>query len=72
VLLEELNLLQHVVPELREGLGVGQNKHHIYTVFEHNLRALQYTADQNYPLDVRLASLFHDIGKPRSKKGDGP
>lgn len=72
MLLEELNLLRNVLPELREGLGVGQNKHHIYTVFEHNVRALDYTVKQNYSLLVRLASLLHDVGKPRSKRGDGP
>jgi tRNA nucleotidyltransferase/poly(A) polymerase len=52
-LLEEMNLLQYVIPELREGLGVGQNKHHIYTVFEHNVRALEYTAKQGYSFDHR-------------------
>lgn len=72
ILLEELALLQYVLPELREGLGVGQNKHHIYSVFEHNVRALDYAAKQNYSLEVRVASLLHDVGKPRSKKGDGP
>jgi len=72
MLLEELNLLNYVLPELREGLGVGQNKHHIYTVFEHLIRALDYAAKQNYSLHVRLASLLHDVGKPRSKQGDGP
>jgi poly(A) polymerase/tRNA nucleotidyltransferase (CCA-adding enzyme) len=71
-LLEELNLLRYVLPELREGLGVGQNKHHIYTVFEHNVRALEYAATQNYSLEVRMASLLHDVGKPRVKHGDGP
>ncbi len=72
ILLEELDLLRHVIPELREGLGVSQNKHHIYSVFEHNVRALAYTVKQNYSLPIRLAALFHDIGKPRSKKGEGP
>ncbi|MEK7138113.1 MAG: HD domain-containing protein [Patescibacteria group bacterium] len=72
ILLEELNLLQYIVPELRAGLGCGQNKHHIYTVFEHNVRALDYTAKQNYSLLVRLASLLHDVGKPATKRGDGP
>lgn len=69
--MEALGLLQYVLPELRDGIGVGQNKHHIYTVFEHNLRALQYTADKNYSLEVRLAALLHDVGKPRTKAGDG-
>lgn len=72
VQMEHLGLLQYVLPELRDGIGVGQNKHHIYTVFEHNLRALQYTADKNYSLEVRLAALLHDVGKPKTKVGDGP
>lgn len=71
LLLEESGLLKYIVPELREGIGVGQNLHHIYTVWEHNTRTLKYTADKKYSLAVRLASLFHDIGKPRSKRGEG-
>jgi poly(A) polymerase/tRNA nucleotidyltransferase (CCA-adding enzyme) len=70
--LEELGLLRYVMPELREGIGVTQNKHHIYTVWEHNLRALDYAARKNYSLEVRLAALLHDIGKPRTKRGEGP
>ena len=72
ILLEELDLLRYVLPELREGLGVGQNKHHIYSVFEHDVRSLDYTAKQNYSLAVRMAALLHDVGKPRAKVGDGP
>ncbi|MEK7181015.1 MAG: CCA tRNA nucleotidyltransferase [Patescibacteria group bacterium] len=72
IMLEELNLLKNIVPELREGLGCGQNKHHIYTVFEHNIRALDYAAQKDYSLLVRMASLLHDVGKPKSKRGDGP
>ncbi len=72
LMLEDLNLLQYVLPELRAGLGVGQNKHHIFTVFEHNVRALDYAAGQNYSLEVRLASLLHDVGKPQTKQGEGP
>jgi len=71
LLLEELGLLRYVMPELREGIGVGQNKHHIYTVFEHNVRALDYAAGKNYELHVRMAALLHDVGKPRTKSGDG-
>ena len=71
-LLEESGLLKYIMPELREGVGVGQNKHHIYTVFEHSLRSLDYAAKNNYSLEIRLAALFHDIGKPKTKKGEGP
>lgn len=71
-LLEESGLLKYVMPELKEGVGIGQNKHHIYTVFEHSLRSLDYAAKNNYSLEIRLAALFHDIGKPKTKKGEGP
>lgn len=71
-LLREVGLLQHIVPELEEGIGSTQNKHHIYTSWEHNMRALDYAAKQSWPLAVRIASLFHDIAKPRSKAGEGP
>ncbi|MBI3046294.1 MAG: HD domain-containing protein [Candidatus Harrisonbacteria bacterium] len=70
--MQELGLLKIVLPELEEGVGVGQNKHHIYTVFEHNVRALEYAAKQNYDLTVRIASLLHDVGKPATKYGEGP
>lgn len=70
--LENLGLLENIIPELREGIAVGQNKHHIYTVWEHNLRALDYSAREGASLEVRLASLLHDVGKPKSKAGDGP
>lgn len=71
LLLEETNLMQYIIPELREGIGVGQNLHHTYTVWEHNTRALKYAVDKKYSLVVRLSTLFHDIGKPRTKRGGG-
>ncbi|MDP1688751.1 MAG: HD domain-containing protein [bacterium] len=71
-ILEDYGLLRHIMPELREGIDVGQNKHHIYSVWEHNLRALDYAVSKNYPLHIRLASLLHDVGKPKSKRGNGP
>jgi len=70
-LLAELNLLPYIVPELSKSVGVSQNKHHIYEVFEHSVRSLDYAASKNYSLEVRLASLFHDIGKPKTKRGEG-
>lgn len=71
LLLEETGLLQYIIPELREGIDVGQNLHHIYTVWEHNTRALKYTTEKKYSLEIRLGALFHDVGKPRTKRGDG-
>lgn len=70
-LLRRYGLLQYIIPELLEGVEVGQNKHHIYTVWEHNLRALAYAVSKNYSLEIRLGSLLHDVGKPRTKAGEG-
>jgi len=69
---QNLGLIGYFIPELAEGVGVSQNKHHIYTVWEHNLLALEYSVKKKYSLEVRLASLLHDVGKPRTKKGEGP
>ena len=71
-MLREFNLLKHIMPELEEGYSIGQNKHHIYTVWEHNLRSLDWAAQNNYRLENRVAALLHDVGKPRTKKGNGP
>ncbi|QQG42728.1 MAG: HD domain-containing protein [Candidatus Giovannonibacteria bacterium] len=70
--LREAGILRTFLPEIEEGWGVGQNKHHIYTVWEHNLRSLDHAAKEKWPLVVRISALFHDIGKPRAKEGDGP
>lgn len=70
--LENLGLLRFVIPELEEGIGVTQNKHHIYTVFEHNVRSLGYAVSFGYNTAVRLAALLHDVAKPHTKKGEGP
>jgi len=70
--LRELGLMKLVMPEVEEGVGVGQNKHHIYMVYEHNLKSFEYAVKQNFALDVRIASLLHDVGKPRVKQGEGP
>ncbi|MEX2436576.1 MAG: HD domain-containing protein, partial [Candidatus Paceibacterota bacterium] len=70
-LLQETGLLKNIVPELEKGIGVSQNEHHIYTVWEHNIRALKYSAEKGYSLEVRLASLLHDVGKPKAKEGEG-
>jgi len=71
-MMRELNLLKYIIPELEEGYKVAQNKHHIYDCYEHYLRSLDYAAKKGFNMYVRLAALFHDIGKPRTKRGEGP
>jgi len=65
--MEKLGLLKYVIPELCEGVEMDQNMHHIYTVFEHNVHALEYASSKKFPLYLRLASLLHDVGKPKSR-----
>jgi len=71
-LLRELGLLKYIIPELEKGYKIAQNKHHIYDCYEHYLRSLDYAAKKNFNRYVRLAALLHDIGKPRTKRGEGP
>lgn len=60
-------LLKYVLPELLDGVNCEQNQHHIYDVYQHNLKALEYAATKNYSLVVRIASLLHDVGKPATR-----
>lgn len=70
-LLRGLGLLKYIIPELEEGYGVGQNKHHIYECYKHSLLSLKYAAEKGFNEQVRLAALLHDIAKPRVKRGEG-
>lgn len=68
-LLHTSGILKFMIPELEAGVGVEQNLHHIYTVFAHNVFALQFCPSDDWR--VRLASLLHDVGKPQVKQGVG-
>lgn len=68
-MLQKTGLLRSILPELELGIGVTQNLHHIYSVWEHNLRALATCPSPK--LSVRLACLLHDVGKPQTKRGEG-
>jgi len=66
-LIRHVGGLELVLPELAEGWNVDQNQYHAHTVYYHSL----YTCDAApSELVLRLAALFHDVGKPRTK--DGP
>ena len=71
VLLERLDLLDHVLPELKDMIGCEQGGIHAYDVYEHSLRSLQAAADKGFSTEMRLAALFHDIAKPATRREGG-
>jgi poly(A) polymerase/tRNA nucleotidyltransferase (CCA-adding enzyme) len=66
LLLHDCKLLQYILPELEEGVGVKPARHHIYPIFEHNVYALKYCPSVEWQL--RFAALLHDVAKPRTRK----
>jgi poly(A) polymerase/tRNA nucleotidyltransferase (CCA-adding enzyme) len=68
VMLEKFGLLKNIIPELEEEIDCEQFGEHIFNVWDHSLHALQHAANKNWPLEIRLSALFHDIGKPRSRR----
>lgn len=70
VMLNKFGLLRYIIPELEEGIGCEQSGGHKYDVWNHLLHALQHAIDKDWPLEIRLSALFHDIGKPRSRRVD--
>ncbi|MDR2481201.1 MAG: HD domain-containing protein [Spirochaetaceae bacterium] len=67
-LMKETGLLSLILPELAACAGVEQKGYHHFDVFTHSLLACSYAAAHNSNKTVRLAALFHDIGKPQTAK----
>lgn len=71
MLLKNSNLLQYILPELLEGIGVSQvrpGRHHTSDVFTHNILSLKFCPAKD-PI-VRFATLLHDVGKPKVANRD--
>lgn len=67
-LLYELKLLEYIIPSMKACFETEQNhSYHVYNVGEHIINTLKYVEPV---LHLRLAMLFHDIGKPISKTTD--
>ena len=67
-LLRRSGLLAQFLPELLEGVGVVQNHHHAYDVWEHTLRTVERVPPR---LTLRWAALLHDVAKPRTLTEQG-
>jgi putative nucleotidyltransferase with HDIG domain len=67
-LLDAGGLLEVILPEVAACKGVQQGGYHTHDVYGHTLLAVAVTPRD---LLVRLAALFHDVGKPATAAGDG-
>ncbi len=64
-LARDTGVLVQVLPEFEQAIGFEQeSRRHGLTVDEHTFEVVQAAADAGFPLRVRLAALFHDLGKP--------
>ena len=63
-LMESTGMLELVVPELAACRGVEQKGMHVFDVLDHLYASVDAAPSD---LALRLAALFHDIGKPESK-----
>jgi tRNA nucleotidyltransferase/poly(A) polymerase len=62
----DTGVLVALLPEFADAVGFEQqSRYHDLTVDEHTFAVVQAAADKGMPLRVRLAALFHDVGKPR-------
>jgi putative nucleotidyltransferase with HDIG domain len=67
-LLDAGELLEVVLPEVAACKGVPQSGYHTHDVFGHTLLTVERVPPD---LVLRLAALFHDVGKPSTATPDG-
>jgi poly(A) polymerase len=67
-LLDAGELLEVVLPDVAACKGVPQTGYHTHDVFGHTLLTVERVPSD---LVLRLAALFHDVGKPSTATGDG-
>ena len=64
LLMEKTGLLGLLLPELAACRGVEQKGFHRFDVLDHSLLACDFAAGKGLGLELRLAALYHDLGKP--------
>jgi putative nucleotidyltransferase with HDIG domain len=86
IVMEETGLLKLILPELDACRGVEQGDaeaatvnisractgrgYHRFDVLDHSFLACAYAAKMNFSREVRMAALFHDLGKPLVRQMD--
>lgn len=73
-LLLHIDAMKYVIPELCDLVGLEQNEYHSDDAWGHTMNVLNLVAKRPFygssRLDVRMAALLHDIGKPHVKSVD--
>jgi tRNA nucleotidyltransferase (CCA-adding enzyme) len=71
-LARDTGVLLHVLPEFEPAIGYAQqsDRQHL-TLDEHVFAVVQAGAGAGVPLEVRLATLLHDLGKPEAEREGG-
>jgi poly(A) polymerase/tRNA nucleotidyltransferase (CCA-adding enzyme) len=64
-------IMSFIIPELDACFGVEQGGVHAYDVGTHLMKSLGHASAKKFDLTIRLAALFHDIGKPPTRRGGG-
>lgn len=58
-----------IIPELEDSIDFNQNnRHHIYNVFDHTMKVIDGVPKDNF--ELKIAALFHDLGKPKAYTED--
>ena len=73
-LLVDIGAMKYVIPELCDLVGLEQNEYHTDDAWGHTMNVLNLVAKRPFygaaKLEVRMAALLHDIGKPHVKSVD--
>jgi tRNA nucleotidyltransferase/poly(A) polymerase len=71
-LARDAGVLLHLLPEFEPAIGYRQrsDRQHL-TLDEHVFAVVQAAADAGVSLEVRLAALLHDLGKPQAEREGG-
>lgn len=67
-LLLNTGLLEIFLPEFIDSIGCEQGGIHKYDVWTHLLKSLGHAAQKETSIEIRLSTLFHDIGKPATRR----
>ena len=63
-MLEKSGVLEYIIPEWSATIGFDQKNHHHYLTVDEHIKKVVSLCNQD--LELRMAALLHDIGKPQT------